>query len=578
MKHIRSMVVLLLVAAMAFGLSPSLAMDWPEDFEGPIFVEGNVVKLVDDGPVLWRWVSYDGDSVEDHRFSFPEEIGLMTQEGDFLGVFPVVGFLDRDREDESYYNNDYLEVTAVVLPAGYVRMPYNAFEQENILETIEVAPGNPVLEAEEGVLYHKAEGWLLAYPSARAEEHFVVREGTRVIGPMAFGMNPYNEAVLKSVTLPEGLERIAYRGMRVGKLSQELILPASLKVIEDFAFENTVLGKLTIPDTLEGISGNPFAGGATPQLIISKHHPTMHFVGDVLYDKVVKRLLLHPNTRKADKALEIEPDTLSIGSGAFVDVDLSQMNQLTIPDAVVEIGARAFAGAKLQAIQLPDSLQVLGHNAFSRVQGLREIVVPGGVARVRPQTFAWTSTLEKVVLMEGIEQVDRMAFESCGQLTGLSLPSSLKVIGERAFGSCPQLAELVLPDGLRMIGEHAFMHNTALKSLRLPEGLEQVEQAAFYYCEALEEVYVPGSVKRLPFATFGNNGSLQQVTLSEGLEEIGRNAFSNCGKLSSLTLPRSLIALDEEAFLNTPVTLQVYPGSPAEALVQEMGLSYELIP
>lgn len=64
--------------------------------------------------------------------------------------------------------------------------------------------------------------------------------------------------------------------------------------------------------------------------------------------------------------------------------------------------------------------------------------------------------------------------------------------------------------------------------------------------------------------------SLTALSLPEGLMTIGKGAFSDCTSLTDLRLPDSLQTIRGNPFAGTPVNLQLNPGHPVFALVDNI--------
>lgn len=91
---------------------------------------------------------------------------------------------------------------------------------------------------------------------------------------------------------------------------------------------------------------------------------------------------------------------------------------VTVPETlngrtVRALGEGCFAGSTIQTALLPDTLRVIGEDAFAGCASLRGIFLPQGVA----------------VIGEG-------AFAACGSLEAICIPGTVHAIGSNAFGSC----------------------------------------------------------------------------------------------------------------------------------------------
>ena len=105
------------------------------------------------------------------------------------------------------------------------------------------------------------------------------------------------------------------------------------------------------------------------------------------------------------------------------------------------------------------------------------------------------STLEEINIPDGIEYISTEAFSRCKSLTTIKWnnASSLKLygIGVAAFGRCESLKEVVLPEGVKYLMQSAFTRCSVLEKVVLPNSLTTIDAGAFWCCPALKEITIP---------------------------------------------------------------------------------------
>lgn len=100
-------------------------------------------------------------------------------------------------------------------------------------------------------------------------------------------------------------------------------------------------------------------------------------------------------------------EELSTGS-----MELCQMETLTLPDTVKEIGSLALASCNnLTHIDLPSSLEVIQDNAFGACISLQEIEIPTGTKTISTEAFYNCLALEKAVIPSTVEEIGYDVFE-----------------------------------------------------------------------------------------------------------------------------------------------------------------------
>ena len=204
------------------------------------------------------------------------------------------------------------------------------------------------------------------------------------------------------------------------------------------------------------------------------------------------------------------------------------------------------------------------------------------VTVIRSYYYSETSTVEHVELPDSVEKIGNNAFSSWGALKSIRLSKNLKEIGARGFQQCAALESIELPEGLLRIGNEVFDYCGALKSVRLPASLERIGACVFTSCNALTSIEtapgckacvsadgvlfsadkktllawpggkgtsytVPAGTEVLGYGSFAH-APVTDVALPEGLRVIENCAFFECGSLNAPKLPDSLEEVRGMAF------------------------------
>ncbi len=181
------------------------------------------------------------------------------------------------------------------------------------------------------------------------------------------------------------------------------------------------------------------------------------------------------------------------------------------------IGALAFSGCQnIQKVTLPDSVSELGEGAFKGTSGLREISLPDGLASIPDEAFSGS----------GIESV--------------SIPAGVASVGEKAFYQCGGLANATFAGGVRSIGAYAFGSCTSLGSVTLPSSLTSIDPAAFRYASAEVALEDGGELRVVDGSLLSSDGTRllavfesavdqgsQTYTVPDGVATIGEYALAD---------------------------------------------------
>lgn len=149
-------------------------------------------------------------------------------------------------------------------------------------------------------------------------------------------------------------------------------------------------------------------------------------------------------------------------------------------------------------------------------------------------------TVKSIKLPETIKVIGKNAFYSLYQLERINIPDSVVKIGEGAFSSCFALKAAELSDFVTEVGVKLFSADIKLESVRLPAGLTEIGDYMFSGCDCLKSIEIPKGVKRVGIWGFRQCKALEEVILPNGVEEIAREAFSECENLKRIVLPASI--------------------------------------
>jgi hypothetical protein len=269
---------------------------------------------------------------------------------------------------------------------------------------------------------------------------------------------------------------------------------------------------------------------------------------------------------------------------------------VTIPNTitgllVTEIGAGALNGTALTSVTIPANVTNIGQGAFQNCPSLLAINVdPGNPSYTGLNGVLFNASQSLLIqfpnavsggytIPDSVTVVGSEAFEGCWRLTNLTLSVGLADIESNAFEYCSGLTSVTLSDEVTNIGAGAFQ-DTALASVTIPDSVTHIGSGAFQYCpltainvalgnpayssvagvlfnqsqttlleypDGLGGSYaIPASVLTIGATAF-EYCSVTNVTLSLGLVDIESNAFTGC-PLTSIVIPNSVTNIGDEAF------------------------------
>ena len=462
---------------------------------------------------------------------------------------------------------DCFDLTFVDLPDTVVSVGEGAFSGCTALRNVTLPQGD--------VTYYG-----LTFRGCTALRHIRIPQGVTSLGMGMFR----GCTALERVTLPQGLREIGSQAFYHCSALKEITLPDRLTYMDSECFSGcTGLQEIRIPRGVTGIGAYAFrdCSGA--------------------------------------ESLTIGDTVSIIGSGAFRGCD--GLQEVTVPKGTGVISPTAFADCTgLQSIRVeegnehyfsdaegvlfnldrtelismpcgysgsytvPQTVTIIGENAFENCRGLRGITLPQGVTNIAERAFAGCTGLEELSLPHSLTHIGREAFLGCTALTGVTIPGSVTWMGNRCFSGCSALeafrvsgenrdyasavdgvlfnkdgTELIampgayagtytVPREVTTIGDYAFAECRALTEVTVSGNVPCISTGAFYNCTGLTRVTLPESVRDIASDAFRNCSALGEICIPAGVTHIGDGAFRGCSALKSITIPEGVTDMENGVF------------------------------
>lgn len=249
------------------------------------------------------------------------------------------------------------------------------------------------------------------------------------------------------------------------------------------------------------------------------------------------------------------PDSVTvIGDEAFQKC--SNLQSVTMGSNLTSIGAFAFADCSaLNSISLPDSLEQIGARVFMNT-GIKALAIPPKIKSLSGAMAYECKQLTTVSFKGKPERIEWSAFYGAVNLKDIVLPDSINYIGPNAFGECSQLQEIEFPASLTTLESSAFAKCASLKAISIPQGLSYLSSDVFRECTSLETVTFPSAYNLFSIhsCAFFGCSKLKSVTIPDGTSQLSMSVFDGCTSLKTVKLPQSLTYLGHYAFRNTALT------------------------
>lgn len=283
----------------------------------------------------------------------------------------------------------------------------------------------------------------------------------------------------------------------------------------------------------------------------------------------------------------------SIERSAFSGTDPAhpRFKEIQIPDSVETIGTNAFHNCQdLESITLPASLKTIEVGAFSGCRNLSEVKLPASLKTIKSSVFADCSSLETVFYDDSLEQWSQI--NTSNGFLGDSSPSlvtddyTAQFISVRDDAYPPpktvtitkytgkESTVIILPKisswDVTKIGEDAFQDNTTITSVTIPDSVTEIGANAFAGCTNLTSVNYKGDWSKL---TIQSGNPAVQDAANEQLFDF-KFILNNTavivtrynGTAADVTIPsrykgKPVTMIDHAAFFNSVVTSVTIPDS-----------------
>jgi hypothetical protein len=115
---------------------------------------------------------------------------------------------------------------------------------------------------------------------------------------------------------------------------------------------------------------------------------------------------------------------------------------------------------------------------------LRDVKLGNGLTVIGRLAFSDCSALVKLVLPDEVQEIGDEAFSKCTNLKEVKLGNGLSDVGRGAFSGCSSLTAVVLPDGLTKIGQGVFSQCTQLKEVSIGRAAALMPDMALWFCRS----------------------------------------------------------------------------------------------
>lgn len=211
-------------------------------------------------------------------------------------------------------------------------------------------------------------------------------------------------------------------------------------------------------------------------------------------------------------------------------------------------------------ISIPDKIDehpvtMIYEFAFCGLENTKTINIPDSVKVIGAEAFAWSNNLQTMNIPTSVTTIDAAAFAGNNKLQSITIPNSVTELGVGAFILCENLTNVTLPNTISSI----------------PYG-------TFAACVSLKKINIPSSVKTIEDEAFSMTG-FTEFTVPDTITSIGAGAFSDCENLVKVTIPKTVTKIGDDIFEGGSEDVTIYgeKGSYAETYANKFGIPFKAI-
>lgn len=386
-----------------------------------------------------------------------ENVKIILDLGDTTGLTDIPAEFDLEN------------LAGIVIPASVTKLSCLFWNNYN-LSVLKVAENNPAYKSVGNIIYTK-DGQTLVLAAKNLTE-VTIPSGVKTIGSWAFRQN-FN---LKKVSFEEGivLETIEDNAFDSCGILTEITLPSTLRTLGEYVFICCFeLKSITLPEGIKAIPTGAFTNCRSFTEISLPS--TLESIGDFTFGNTKLSVVKYNGTKSGWDNINKGNNNNDLDNAAVICMGSDPKEVYAPADkaaaAIATLESGTWENPNVCTVKIiskeesdKDFLKEINEKMYSRwneyvkvnldlsVSGITEIpekafegasllgiTLPNSLVSIKTKAFYSTLSLKKIVIPDNVRIIEAEVFYDCGYLVEITLPASLTNIGEYAFSGCDKL-------------------------------------------------------------------------------------------------------------------------------------------
>ncbi|EAY00191.1 hypothetical protein TVAG_007210 [Trichomonas vaginalis G3] len=176
----------------------------------------------------------------------------------------------------------------------------------------------------------------------------------------------------------------------------------------------------------------------------------------------------------------------------------------------------------LREIKLPTTLKSIEYRGFFR-SGLPSIVIPNTVTLIGSEAFKDCYSLNQIIFSTNLEILNASAFENSFNSAIVDLPNNLKSINDYCFRNS-SITQINFGSSIESIGHYSFYDCHLLTSLQFPDKEISLGNYSFSGKSSIKEISIHSKLTGRENHPFFNMSDINKITYGENRYNISRRA------------------------------------------------------